>query len=184
MRRQIDVITADEFARIPDDDFRYELVAGVVHRMSPVGGRHGALTLRLGAALTAWGDRTHAGAVMTETGFILATDPDTVRGPDVSFVRRERIPTSGLPIGFWRGAPDLAVEVLSPDERRGDADLKAREYLRQGVVLVWVVDPSAKSVAVYGRSELPLMLSVNDTLAGGDILPDFELRLTTLFADL
>src|SRR5690242_7476980 len=102
MWRHTGVITADEFARLPNDDFRYELVAGVVHRMSPVGGQHGMLTVRLAAALAGWAERHHAGAVMTETGFVLATNPDTVRAPDLSFVRRDRVPASGLPVGFWR----------------------------------------------------------------------------------
>ena len=92
MPRRTGVVTVDEFAHLRDDDFRYELVAGVVNRMGPAGARHGVVTLRLGAALTTLADRQQAGAVMTETGFVLATNPDTVRAPDLSFVLRERIP--------------------------------------------------------------------------------------------
>ena len=97
MSRRTGPVTVDEFARLPDDDFKYELVSGVVHRMSPVGGRHSVVVGRLMAALVEWAEHHQAGAVMTETGFILATNPDIVRAPDVSFVRRERVDTSGLP---------------------------------------------------------------------------------------
>lgn len=183
MRRQARVITADEFERLPSDDYRYELVAGVVHRMSPVGGRHGMLTVRLGAVLAEWVEHQQAGVVMTETGFVLATSPDTVRAPDLSFVRAHRIPIGGPPVGLWRGAPDLAVEVLSPNDRRTDVDVKTQEYLRHGVTLVWVVDPSAKTIAVYRTGKSPVTLSLQDALHGADILPEFELPLTKVFPE-
>jgi Uma2 family endonuclease len=183
MPRRTGLVTVDEFAHLPDDDFRYELVAGVVHRMSPVGARHGVVTLRLGAALTAWADRQQAGAVMTETGFVLVTNPDTVRAPDVSFVSRERIPPGGLPDSFWQGAPDLAVEVLSPDDRPADVAGKVREYLSHGVTLVWVVDSSARTVAIYASGSAPSILGRNQTLDGGIILKGFALRVSDIFPE-
>ena len=146
------VVTVDEFARLSDDDFRYELVSGVVHRMSPVGGLHGVVVARLAAALVKWAEQDQAGVVMTETGFILATGPDTVRAPDISFVRRERIPPNGVPTSFWRGAPDVAVEVLSPDDRPQVVAAKVREYLTHGVALVWVIDPAARTATVQSAA--------------------------------
>lgn len=184
MPRRTSVVTVDEFARLLDDDFRYELVAGVVLRMSPVGARHGVVTLRLGTALTAWADRQQAGAVMTETGFVLATDPDTVRAPDLSFVRHERIPPGGLPDSFWWAAPDLAVEVLSPDERQADIATKVREYLSHGVTLVWVIDPSVRTVTVYRPAAAPEILTGDCTLDGGNVLARFEIPASSLFSDL
>jgi len=161
-------VTVDEFARLPDDDFRYELVAGVVHRMSPVGARHGVVTLRLGAALTAWAERHRTGAVM----------------PDLSFVRRERIPASGLPASFWRGAPDFAVEVLSLDDRQAEVAAKVREYLSHGVTLVWVIDPSARTVTVHRPAAPPEMLTGDRVLDGGNVLAGFEIPAGRLFLEI
>ena len=180
MPRSTGAVTVDEFTRLQDDDFKYELVAGVVHRMGPVGGLHGVIVARVIAVLSAWKERHHAGAIMTGTGFVLATGPDTVRAPDVSFVRQERIEASGLPVGFWRGAPDLAVEVLSPDDRPRDIALKVREYLTHGVALVWVIDPASRNVAVHSVGT-PMTLTRDQALEGGHVLPGFEIPVSKLF---
>ena len=180
MQRRTGVVTVDEFARLPDDDFKYELVAGVVHRMSPVGGLHGVIVTRLIVALSAWAEEHHAGAVMTETGFVLATGPDTVRAPDVSFVRQERIDATGLPVSFWRGAPDLAVEVLSPGDRPRDVADKVREYLTHGVALVWVIDPAMRTVRVHSAAA-PATHTHDQLLDGGDMLPGFSVPVSRLF---
>lgn len=180
MSRRTGAVTVDEFARLPDDDFKYELVSGVVHRMSPVGGLHGVIVARVISALLDWAERDHAGAVMTETGFVLATNPDTVRAPDISFVRRERIDAGGVPVSFWRGAPDLAVEVLSPDDRPRDIVVKVREYLTCGVPLVWVIDPDARTVTVHSCAQ-PLTLTSEQLLAGDVFLPGFEVPVSRLF---
>jgi Uma2 family endonuclease len=180
MSRSTGAVTVDEFARLPDDDVKYELVSGVVHRMSPVGGLHGVIVTRLIAALNAWADQHHAGAVMMETGFVLATGPDTVRAPDVSFVRQERIEASGLPTGFWRGAPDLAVEVLSADDRPRDVAFKVRDYLTHGVALVWVLDPPSRTIAVHSVGT-PFTLEGHQLLEGGHVLPGFQVPVSRLF---
>ena len=182
MQRRTGAVTVDEFARLPDDDFRYELVSGVVYRMSPVGGLHGAVVARLVVALVEWAERLRAGTVMTETGFVLTTGPDTVLAPDISFVRRERIPASGLPTSFWRGAPDVAVEVLSPDDRRPGVAVKVREYLERGVALVWVVDPAAHTVAVHSGAA-PTTLTRNQVLRGDAVLPGFEMPVSRMFPE-
>ena len=180
MPRRTGVVTVDEFAHLPDDDFRYELVSGVVHRMSPVGGLHGAVVVRLAAALAAWAEEHQAGAVMTETGFVLATGPDTVRAPDISFVRRDRIPGSGLPTSFWRGAPDLAVEVLSHEDRPLDVAAKVREYLTHGVALVWVVEPASRTVTVHSAAA-PMTLASNHLLEGAIFLTGFAAPVSSIF---
>ena len=180
MSRRTGPVTVDEFARLPDDDFKYELVSGVVHRMSPVGALHGRVVVRLAAALNAWAEKHQAGAVMSETGFVLVTNPDTVRAPDISFVRRERVATGGVPVGFWQGAPDLAVEVLSPDDRPRDIVVKVREYLTHGVSLVWVIDPDARTVTVHSSAQ-PLTLTSEQRLEGDVFLPGFEVTVSRLF---
>jgi Uma2 family endonuclease len=173
-------VTVDEFARIPDDDFKYELVAGVVHRMSPVGGVHGVVAIRLGSALVDWAERHSTGAVMTETGFVLARDPDTVLAPDISFVRQKRVPAGGVPTGFWHAAPDLAVEVLSPGDRPREVADKVRDYLTHGVALVWVVDPAARTITVHSAAA-PLTLTSGEILEGDVFLPGFAIPVSRVF---
>jgi Uma2 family endonuclease len=176
-------VTVDEFARIPDDDFKYELVAGVVHRMSPVGGLHGVVVVRLVAALVEWAERNRAGAVMTETGFVLARDPDTVLAPDVSFMRQERVPADGFPTGFWHAAPDLAVEVLSPDERPREVADKVRDYVTHGVALAWGVDPAARTITVHSTAT-SVTLTGRELLDGGSVLAGFKAPVSRFFPEL
>src|SRR5690349_11634652 len=111
-----EVVTADDLLRTPLPHKRTELVRGVLVVREPAGGLHGVVTVNLGAELVAYVKRTGAGRVFAaETGFHLATNPDTVRAPDVAFVARDRLP-EGVPRGFPGLAPDLAVEVLSPGD--------------------------------------------------------------------
>ena len=110
------LVTTEELEKFPDDDYRYELVDGRVIRMSPVGFQHGRIVARLCALLVQHVQGRKLGVVATELGFELARHPDTVRAPDVAFIAQDRIP-SQEPRGFWKGPPDLAIEVLSPDDR-------------------------------------------------------------------
>jgi Uma2 family endonuclease len=176
------VVTAEQLARFPDDEFRYELVDGRVHRMSPVGGVHGMLVVRLAAAIELWLQEHPIGVLLTETGFVLTRNPDTVRAPDLAFVRADRIPSTGVPFGFWPGAPDLAVEILSPDDSPSDVRTKVRDYLRRGVPLVWVIDPRAQRVTAYRPSAVFQTLAADGALDGGGVLPGFTYPLRRLFA--
>lgn len=175
------VTTAEQLARLPDDECRYELVEGRLRRMSPVGGVHGMLVLRLGAAIAAWVAERDLGVVMTETGFVLERNPDTVRAPDLAFVHASRIPPTGVPAGYWPGAPDLVAEILSPGDRRTEMRAKVRDYLRSGVRLVWVIDPVARACTV-SRSLSAIPGRVQHTLDGEDVLPGFSCSLPQLFA--
>ena len=178
------VLTADELLRMPDDDFRYELVEGRLIRMSPPGSVHGAIASQLAAALINWVDQHDLGRVFVETGFHLAVDPDTVRAPDVSFVEKQRIPPSGIPRAYWRGAPDLAIEVLSPDDSPAETDEKVREYLDHGGRAVWVVDPDARTVTVHSPDRPPQTVKEAESLDGGLVLPGFRCSLTQIFKGL
>jgi Uma2 family endonuclease len=175
------LVTAEELARIPDDDHRYELVRGLVIRTSPPGSEHGFLAIRLGSLLYRHVEARGLGAVMTETGFTLASHPDTVRAPDLAFVRHERIPAGGLPRGFWIGAPDLAVEILSPDDRAAEVSEKVEEYLACGVRLVWVVNPDDQSVTVYRPGAAPVTLGPEGVLEGGEVVAGFTCRVRAIF---
>ena len=143
------LVTVEEFARIPDDDHRYELIEGRVVRMTPPGSRHAVLATRIASLLDQHVEAAGLGVVMTSGGFHLASRPDTVREPDVAFVRAERIPPSGVPDGFWPGPADLAIEIRSPGDRRSEIAAKVNEYLERGVRLVWVVDPKARTITVH-----------------------------------
>jgi Uma2 family endonuclease len=175
------LVTVEEFARIPDDDHRYELVEGRVIRMSPPGSRHAVLATRLASLLHLHVEEHGLGVVMSSGGFHLASRPDTVREPDVAFVRAERIPESGVPDGFWPGPADLAVEIRSPEDRRSEIAAKVNEYLGRGVRLVWVVDPKARTITVHQPDQPQVILERNATLDGGSVVPGFSCPLESIF---
>ncbi len=132
--RTVTLLTAEELARLPDDDRRRELVRGEVIEMAPVGRGHGAFVLLLGGRLFAWAKEGRHGEAETEVGFILSHNPDTVRAPDISFVQAERL--AGAPAsGYLPLAPDLAVEVVSPDDSHAAIHAKIGEYLSAGTRL-------------------------------------------------
>jgi Uma2 family endonuclease len=174
-------ITADELYAIPDDDRRYELVSGVVRVHEPTGWTHGelqtSLLIHLGAAVRAGG----LGGVVAEVGFVLRRRPDTVRAPDVAFLRTERLPTPDRASRFVEGAPDLAVEVLSPDDRAWEVAEKVEEYLAAGTRLVWVVDPRNRHVVVHTPDRIARVLRAGESLDGADVVPGFRLALDELF---
>lgn len=177
------VVTADELFRLPDDGYRYELVKGELRKMTPAGFDHGAIIMNLGAPLSAHVRSNNLGVVCgAETGFRLASDPDTVRAPDIAFVRRDRIPASGRPVGFWPGAPDVAVEVLSPGDTVFEVDQKVAAWLTAGATAVWVVNPQRRTVTVHRATGAPRTLSEQDTLDGEDIVPGFRLSVADVFA--
>ena len=118
---------------------------------------------------------------IAEPGFQIAHDPDTVRAPDVAFVRADRIPPGGVK-GFFQGPPDIAVEVVSPNDRASEVMAKAQDWLQAGCPLVWVVDPETRTISIYrSRSEISV-LNETDTLTGGDVLPGFSVPVGKIFA--
>jgi Uma2 family endonuclease len=183
MAQETRAITADELLRMPDDGYKYELVAGRLRKMTPAGSIHGVVGMRMAVAISVHVDQHQLGVVFAaDTGFKLASSPDTVRAPDVSFVSRGRIPTGGIPKAYWPGAPDLAVEVLSPTDVRSEIDEKIDEYLRSGVRLVWFVNPFERRVTIHRPGKGPLVLDERDSVDGGDVLPGFSYPLARLFA--
>ncbi len=183
MAQQSRAITADELFQMPDDGYRYELVAGRLLRMSPAGSLHGAIGSRLLAAIGTHVDHHGLGVIFgADTGFTLARDPDTVRAPDVAFVSRARIPRTGIPTGYWSGPPDLAVEVLSPTDVRSEIAEKIEGYLESGVRQIWFVDPAARRVTIHRPDASPEILGEGETMDGGDLLPGFRYSVSRLFA--
>ncbi len=181
MAHRLGLVTAEEFARIPDDDHHYELVEGRVIRMSPPGSRHAVLAVRVAVLLAQHAEANGLGSVMANGGVRLATNPDTVREPDIAFVRRDRIPDAGVPEGFWPGPPDLVVEIRSPGDRRSEIQAKVADYLARGVRLVWVVDPRTKTVTTYQLHALPITHNEEDELDAGDVVPGFTCPVRRIF---
>lgn len=162
---------------------RCELVCGELIRMNPAGFLHGRVVGRVTSLLESHVRQNKLGALTgAETGFLIATGPDTVRAPDVGFVRAERVEDPKME-GFFRGAPDLAVEVLSPSDRASDVLAKVQDWLSSGCRAVWVIDPARETVSAYRGEGQAVVLSVSDELAGGDVLPGWTLRVAELFAE-
>lgn len=175
------IMSAEQLLRSPDLG-RCELVRGELVTMTPAGFEHGNVALAVGAAIRDFVHRRRLGVVTAaETGYLIESDPDTVRAPDVAFVRAERIPAE-KPKGFFPGAPDLAVEVLSPDDRASEVNDKVQQWLETGCRAVWVVDPKTRSVSVYRGPKDIEIVDLAGTLDGGDILPGFALPVAEIFA--
>ena len=170
-------LTAEELLRTPIADKRVELVRGVLVVREPAGSTHGLVAMNLGVELAVYVKRTGAGAVYAaETGFQLATNPDTVRAPDVAFVTRDRLPPRGT-TGYPALAPDLAVEVLSPGDRPGEVLAKVADWLSAGTRLVWVVDPARRTARVYRADGSETLVTADQALDGEDVLPGFSCPL-------
>jgi len=176
------LMTADELFSMPNDGMRHELVRGELRTMPPGGWEHGHESSKLDRSLGNYVDSNGLGEVATnEPGFLLAIDPDTVRAPDVAFVRRERLPTGAARRGFFHGAPDLAVEVISPNDLYTEVDEKVGEWLEHGTLMVLVVNPRRRTVAVHRPGRDVRILGVADTIDGEDVVPGWTLAVRDLF---
>ena len=177
------VMTADDLWRRPNDGCRHELLRGELRTMTPAGFEHGAIVVNITAPLAEHVKSQRLGDVCgAETGFKIAVDPDTVLAPDAAFVRRERIAASGRPIGFWPGAPDLAVEVLSPSDTVYAVDEKVEAWLSAGSTAVWIVNPHRRTVTIHRSGTAVRTLSGADTLEGEDVVPGFRVPVADIFA--
>src|SRR5918995_5553543 len=165
-------VTAGELLLMPDDGFRYELVQGELRQMNPAGNVHGRVTMSFAWRLARHVEENRLGTVYAaETGFRLASDPDTVRAPDVALVSQARVEAIGEVEGFWPEAPDLAVEVVSPGDSYSEVEEKDFAWLDAGSKMVVVVNPRQRSATVYKSPSNIIALAEADVLAGGDIVP-------------
>lgn len=175
-------VTADELLLMPKDEVRYELVRGELRTMAPAGFEHGVVIAKLTWRFAQHVETNNLGVVRgAETGFKIATNPDTVRAPDIAFVRRERIPENGITKKFWPGAPDLAVEVVSPGDTIEEVDEKVEDWLKAGALAVWIVSPKGRSVTVYRSLTDIKTLSRNDVLEGQEVVPGFSCKVAEIF---
>ncbi len=168
------LITADELLTMPDDGMRHELVDGELLVYPPPGARHGFVQGAVYGLLSPHVKAHGLGIVFAEVGFILRRDPDRVRAPDVSFLRADRIPESGLPDGYIDGPPDLAVEVISPSDTLYEVDDKIAQFLAAGTRLAWVLNPRRRTVAVHAPGAPVHVLGEGDTIDAGDVVPGFR----------
>ena len=177
------LVTAEELFRLPNDGLRYELVNGELREMTPTGFGHGVIVVNVTLPLAQHVKTRGLGVVCgAETGFRIGSNPDTVRAPDVAFVGRDRLPPSGLPAGYWQGAPDLAVEVLSPSDTVFEVDAKVTAWLEAGTRAVWVVNPQRRVVTIHRAGEAPRTLSEGETLTGDDVVAGFQMPVAEIFA--
>jgi Uma2 family endonuclease len=168
--------------RMPNNGMRRELVKGELREMAPAGSGHGAFTMNLSTPLDAHVRAKKLGVVFTaETGFVLRRDPDTVRAPDVGFVAMHRLPRGGLPDRFFPGAPDLAVEVLSPSDTIFEVEEKVADWIAAGTQLVWMINPRQRTVTVRRADGSVTVLRQGQVLEGQQVVPGFRIAVEDLF---
>ncbi len=176
------LFSADEFMALPLNLKLYELVRGVLVRMPMTGYEHGEIETNIIRLLDRhiWPRRLGQitpGDVM----FRLERNPDTLRQPDVAFVRADRLPPREQRRSYSPVVPDLAVEIRSPSNTARELAAKVADYLRAGVRLVWVVDLDTQTVTVHSPGTAPRTLSVNDEITGGAVLPEFRCPVAAFF---
>ena len=163
-------------------DARFELVKGELRPMSPAGSRHGRIITRIAYPLTNFVNQHKLGEVFgSNTGFILSRNPDTVRAPYIAFVPAERMSAVGDTDAFCPGAPDLAVEVMSPGDRISEVMEKISEYHASGCRAVWIVNSSKRTVTVYCPDLDPIVYTDGATIDGGQVVPGFSLDVKDIF---
>ena len=170
-------MTAEELMQL-DGPYRYELIKGELLTMSLPGAPHGVITIKLAVLLHTYVGANKLGVVFAETGFKLESNPDTVLGPDISFVAN--VHASSLAEGYYPGPPDLAVEVRSPSDRRTAVERKTALWLSCGAKSVWLVDPRRRTVEVVCASGERKLLHETDELVD-DTVPGFHVPVSEIF---
>lgn len=166
------------------DHGRCELIDGRIVRTSPTNHRHGRVEYRVAKALGEFVGSRHLGEVMTgEVGIYTRRNPDRVRGADVIFLSKETYARQPAESAFLQVAPELVVEILSPEDRAVNVNQKLREYFTIGVKLVWLVDPEARAVSTYRSVTDVREFREADYLGGDDVLPGLELQVASLFEE-
>jgi Uma2 family endonuclease len=181
-RPKENLIIAEQLYELPDDGLKYELLRGRLVS-DPLPDRiHGRTVARISYLISNFVDSSRLGVVYTGgTGFVLARQPDTVRGPDVAFLSNERERETENARPYLPGAPDLAVEVVSPSDRTREVLGKASDYLAAGSRIVWVVNPVREEVSVFRSPFAPRVLAGTDLLDGEDVLPGLSVTIAEIF---
>lgn len=176
------LLTAEEYLQISDQG-PSELVRGEVKEMSPPSYKHGVVCMNVGLAIKLWARANNAGSVAcNDSGVVTERNPDTVRGADVQFTSRSRLPGGYPDEGYPIIPPDLAVEVISPSDRWTEVVQKVDEYLEAGVLEVWLVDPQNEFVEARRAGQPPVRFESNDRLTSESVLPGFNCQVRDFFA--
>lgn len=174
-------MTAEDLLRLPDDGMRHELIDGELRTMAPAGGPHGDAAGTIHGHLSRFVyDHPVARVLAAETGFTVRQSPDRVRAPDVAVLSTARIPSGGLPPGYIPGAPDLAVEVVSPGDTATEVLEKVDEWLDADARMVWVVYPSLLRLFVHRPGWSVAQRGPDDEVDGDDLLAGFKMRVRDL----
>ena len=183
MTTQTKLMTAEELFNMPDDGYhRYELVRGELRTMTPPGAYHGKSASRVGIHLAIHVNENDLGEVyIAEVGFLIGSNPDHVRAPDIAFVRREREDEVGEIHGYFPGPPDLAIEVISPNDIYREVDEKVQDWLDAGTRMVIVINPRRREVRLHAPQADAIVLIPGDTLDGGDVVPGWRIPVRTVF---
>jgi Uma2 family endonuclease len=175
-------MTAAELERVDIPGKVTELIRGQLVVREPPGTRHGMIAATLCYVLGAFVRREKIGAVFAQdTGFRIESDPDTARAPDVAYLSNARL-SAVAPRGYAAVAPDLAVEVLSPDDRAGEVLAKVAAWLDAGTRLVWVVDPVREQVRVYKPDGSLTIAFSSYSIDGADVLPGFSCSVSEILS--
>jgi len=184
MTTTVQPTTAADLLRMPDDGFRYELVKGELRKMCPAGHEHGTVAMRFGWRLAQHVEPNNLGVVSAaETGFLLASNPDTVRAPDVAFVSKKRFEETGNVKGYRPGPPDLAVAVISPSDTYTEVEEKAIAWLEAGSLMVLVLNPRKRTVTAYRSLSEIVILDEHGVLDLGDIVRGFTVAVKDIFGE-
>lgn len=175
------LLTANDLLRLPEDGRRYELVEGQLRVMAPPGDEHAEIAGVLAEILGAFVRRHGMGRVLVEGGFLLSHNPDTVRAPDLAFISKERL-IRPRPKGYYPGAPDVAIEILSPNDTYYEVRERIETWLAAGARSVWLVDPDRRRVTVFPHPHRPQVFEANDTLTDPAI-PGFSVMVAELFSE-
>lgn len=175
--------TAQDLLRTRGQGVRRELVDGRIIEMAPHGFEHGEIAARLSRKLVEYVEQTGGGRVVTgDVGFVLDVpgDPERVRALDVAFVGRDRLPQGAKRRTFFVGAPDLAVEILSPADATDDVQQRVRDFLDAGARMVWLIAPEARTATVFRADGSARLLREHDVLEGEDVLPGLAIPLSSV----
>ncbi len=182
MTPQKTLLTADEFYEFCcQNDGRYELVDGKVVELAPVFRRHGRTASNITTSFNNYCRLTEAGWSEVEVGYTVRSGPDTVRGPDVSLILGVPPSSDEEESGFVRGAPTIAVEVVSPSNAEAEMQRKVAEYLAAGSQRVWIAYPSTRTVLVHRADGTTIAYTGDDVITDEELLPGFSLPLSDIF---
>lgn len=183
MTTKTQLMTADELMDLPDDGYRYELVRGEVSKRMGTGLEHALISDNCYGNLGNYVKRHNLGRILTASfGYRLGNDPDIVRIPDLAFVRRERLEAVGVIRGYFPGSPDIAIEVISPNDRYPDVESKILDYFAAGTLMVILLESRTRTAKVYRSPTDVVILTDVDTLDGGDVVPGWRMSVTDIFA--